>query len=457
MDLEEQQRRTKRRLRIFVLVLLMLPFFGAMAFGVFFFFGARDDAHERDLIEQVSGAAFGCVASMRGDAPEPWGLERALEHMSRMERATRDAPVDRPDRQRFLRHAQDAARGCQALATLTREAQRDAPQLYFAVPARLAQPIDADDAEPWFRRTLPQSRAEVLELTRQVRAMNAAINTLRSGNELMAVELAVEGRGASPLARVVELTPLPRQLEAAATEAWPLEEHVVVLRRGSVPRVVCETRFIDRASCYEDFVQTLGYDGQLGAQRALERPARVLYWSAFAPSRGGTIWAVGKDERNRGIVGRYPPGGTTAELGSLAAPIDAAATMASVIGGVAVFTSDLSVFVSQGETLRFARASEVPPPIITASGEGGAAAGIHIDGLATLAIFGSSDEGFTARWTSGTSDVFVRLLDARTNVREVVSVRALSSGHAVALLLRQEAAPDAVLLSRDFGQTWLSD
>src|SRR5690606_5603745 len=114
MDPDEDELTGRRRRRRMIAAAVSLPFLGVMGFGVWFFLSAQSTARERTLVEQVTGAAFGCVASMRGDAPEPWGLERALEHMSRMERVTRDANADEAERERFVRLSTDAARGCEA-------------------------------------------------------------------------------------------------------------------------------------------------------------------------------------------------------------------------------------------------------------------------------------------------------------------------------------------------------
>src|SRR5690606_12227970 len=117
LDADEEALGGRRRKRRLIAALVLLPFLGVMAFGVWFFFDVRQAAREKTLVEQVTGAAFGCVASMRGDAPDPWGLDRALEHMSRMERVTRDAedPAGAEERERFARLAVDAARGCEQL------------------------------------------------------------------------------------------------------------------------------------------------------------------------------------------------------------------------------------------------------------------------------------------------------------------------------------------------------
>ena len=157
-DLERLSgRRARRRLLI---ALGTIPLLASLGFGAWFFQHKKQEAEDRALVDQVSGAAFGCVASLRGDAPEAWSLERALEHMSQMARRTRDreVPTVREDRDRFARLATDAARGCEELGALMTRAQRERPSLYFAVPAALAQPVDQADPERWYRRTLPDTR-----------------------------------------------------------------------------------------------------------------------------------------------------------------------------------------------------------------------------------------------------------------------------------------------------------
>ena len=173
MDEDEELlsgRRSRRRLMI---ALSLLPVLGAVGFGVWFFLDMRQHADDQGTVDQVTGAAFGCVAAVRGDAPETWSLERSLEHMSHMERLTRDEddPTIAEERSRFARLAADAALGCEQLGRLMMDAQRESRGLYFAVPAVLAQPPDQDDPERWFRRVLPDTRPEALELTRQIRVM----------------------------------------------------------------------------------------------------------------------------------------------------------------------------------------------------------------------------------------------------------------------------------------------
>lgn len=457
MDVEEEELSGRRQKRRWLAALISLPFLGAMCFGVWFFLHARQKAHEKTLVESVSGAAFGCVVAMRGDAPEAWALDRALEHMSRMERVTRGAAEGAPDAARFTRLATDAARGCEELGSLMMRARDEAPGLYFAVPAKLAQPPDAGQPERWLRRVLPKSRPEVEELVRQIRTMEDAINARRGEHALMPTALPIDGRGAAQLARPVALAPLPRELaEAPSTEAWPLPGYVLVLRRGSIPRVPCDTRYINRASCYADFVQTVSWTGEAGPQRGLERPASVSYWAAFAPSQDGTLWAVGIDQRDRGVVGRYAPDATTAEIAPIGASIDAVASMAEVIGGMAVLASDGSTWTAPGD-LRFARTDAPPLRVVLAPEEGAIERGVTLDGVGTLSIFGSEEDGFTSRLSTSTGDVLLALIDAHSRVRAVTGLRALRTGHTVALLVRNEEAPDALVLSTDFGRSWLSE
>lgn len=456
-DADEDALSGRRSRRRWIAVGVSLPFFAVMGFGVWFFLGARSTVRDKALIEQVSGAAFGCVASLRGDAPETWDIERALEHMTRMERVTRDPEGDTPDaeRERFTRLAADAARGCDALGTLMMRARAEAPHLYFAVPTKLAQPPDHDAEERWFRRILPASRGEVVELARQIRAMEDALNARRAAHELMPTALPTTGYGTAQLARQIALAPIPSGLERETTDAWPTTGGIVVLRRGSIARVPCDTRYVNRASCYRDFVQTVSWTGELGPQRELSRPERVSYWAAFTATQDGGLWALGADARDRGIIGRYPPGASTPELSTFPGPVDAAATVAEVIGGVAVFSSDGRVWLGAGE--RFAEARSEPVRIVLVPDDGDPEDGIHVDGLGTLNIFGSRDDGFTSRLTTNTGDALVRLIDAHTRVRAVTALRGLRTGQAIALLQRAQGAPDALVISHDFGRTWLTD
>jgi hypothetical protein len=461
MDADEEELIGRKRRRRMLALLVSLPFVAAMGGGVWFFVTTQRRAYEKVLIEQVSGAAYGCVTSVRGDAPETWGLDLALEHMSRMERVTRSGG-EGPDVERFTRAATDAARGCEELGRLMMQARAEAPHLYFAVPAKLAQPPEGEH-ERWYRRVLPKSRTEVEELARQIRGMQEAINARRGEHTLMPLDLPIEGRGTPRLARQVELAPLPRELsEAPLTEAWPLPDRVVVLRRGSIPRVPCDTRFVNRASCYSDFVQEITWEGEIGPARALERPTFVSYWAAFAATADGSLWAVGVDRQDRGIVGRYLPGSTVPELSSpLAAMIDGATTMAEIVGGVAVFASDESVWISSG-TIELTRTTDpvvrlvLEPAIDDMATASGPERGVTVDGVGTLSVFGSIEEGFISRLTTPDGEVLQRMIDAHQRVRSIAGIRALSTGHTVAVLQRQEASPDAVALSTDLGRTWVA-
>lgn len=461
MDRDEEILLGRRRKRVWIGLFVSIPFLAAMAGGVWFFLSQRREAQNEVIVENVTGAAFGCVASLRGDAPEAWGLERALEHMSRMERVTRDEddPTTREERERFARLAADAARGCEELGRLMMGAQRDETELYFGVPAQLAQPPDQADPERWFRRVMPKSREAVLELTRQIRVMAEQINARRTERQLMAQQLPIEGRGPTELARLIELTAPPRERERIQTEVWPLPDYVYVVRRGSIPAVPCDTRFINRASCFNEFVQTVGWDGQVSELRALTRPSRVTYWSAFTPTPDGSLWAVGIDSRNRGIVGRYPPDATEPELSRLDATVDAATNIVAVAGGVAIFPTDGSAWLAE-DALAFTRVETTPPPLIVTMGHGGADQGLRFAGLGTLSLFGSEEAGWTSRFSPVEDDgeeVLLRVIDANRRVREVVALRSLRSGKAVALLQRFHESPDAIMISEDFGRTWLSD
>lgn len=458
MDAEEEALSGRRTARAWLVIFATLPFLAIVGAGVWYFLSERQRAIEKTLVEQVSSAAFGCVIAMRGDAPETWSVERALEHMSRMERVTREASeANAAEREHFARLAADAARGCEELGSLMMRAREEAPGLYFAVPAKLAQPPDQSQPERWFRRALPASRTDVIELARQIRAMQEAINARRSEHRLMPTVLPIEGRGPAQLARVIDLAPLPRETsEEPRTYAWPLPSHVLVIRRGSIPRVRCDTRYVNRASCYSDFAQTIGWDGTAGAPIALTRPERVSYWAAFTPASDGSIWAVGIDRNDRGVIGRYAPGGTTPELAPIGARIDALATIEEVIGGVAVYASDGSVWVSSG-TLELTRQAEAPPRVRLVPDADDPTGGITLEGVGTLTIFGSQEDGFTSRLSSATGEVLLRMIDAQTRVTAVGSLRALRTGQVVALVTRGGAVADGVVLSTDFGRSWLSE
>lgn len=461
MDEDLDRLSGRRARRGWLYALGVVPVLAAAGFGIWFFLQKKAESENRALVDQVTGAAFGCVASVRGDAPEGWSLERSLEHMSYMARLTRDEddPTIREERERFGRLAADAATGCEQLGTLMRRAQQEGRELYFAVPAALAQPADQANPERWYRRVLPETRPATVELSRQIRVMADTINQRREELSLMRQELPVEGRGPSELARVVELAPIPRDREQAQTEVWPTPDAIVVLRRGRLPRVPCDMRYVNRTSCLAEYVQRISWDGEPGAQVALERPTSVLYWSAFAPTFDGALWAVGVSTSNQGVVGRYPPDATRPELAMLDAPIDATANIVAVTGGVAVFPSDGSAWMADdGPGMAFARVETTPPPLVVGTGHGGAARGIDDPALGRLSITGSSEEGFTSRFSpaDGSDDVLLRVIDAHSRVREIADLRALRSGRSVALLQRAAEAPDAIAMTPDFGRTWLA-
>ncbi|MCB9597543.1 MAG: hypothetical protein H6719_32795 [Sandaracinaceae bacterium] len=460
MDEDLERLSGRRTRRGWLIALGTVPVLAAIAFGVWFFLQKKQEAENRALVDQVTGAAFGCVASVRGDAPEGWSLERALEHMSRMERLTRDRedPTIREERERFARLAADAAAGCEQLGTLMRQAQRDSAGLYFAVPASLAQPPDQSDPERWYRRTLPDSRPEAVELSRQIRVMAETVNARRGEYTLMAQELPVAGRGPSELARLIPLASLPRDRENPSTEVWPTPDAIVVLRRGSIPAVPCDTRYVNRASCYAEFLQRVTWDGEAGPQVALERPASVLYWSAFAPTFDGALWAVGVNTSNGGVVGRYAPDATRPELAMIEATVDATANIVSVTGGVAVFPSDGSAWMADdGPGMAFRQVETTPPPLVLKTSTGGASRGLSNDALGSLSITGSTEDGFVSRLSpaDGAEDVLLNVIDSHSRVRAIADLRALRSGRSVALLTRAEESPDAIAITPDFGRTWL--
>jgi hypothetical protein len=460
MDADEAEVTGQTARRRWIAFFATLPFLAAIAAGVWLYLHERQKAHDEQMTEQVTGAAFGCVASVRGDAPDVWGVERSLEHMSRMERVTRDRedPATADERARFARLAADAARGCEELGSLMMESQRSGSELYFGVPAKLAQPPDMNDPERWYRRVLPLSRPEVLELTRQIRLMADAINARRTERELMAQELPIEGRGPSELARIVELTPLPREREMPRTEVWPMPDGVFVMRRGSIPRVPCDTRYINRLSCFNEFVQTVSWEGEVGPVRALERPSGVLYWASFTPTPDGSLWAVGTDTRDEGIVGRYPPDELTPRLAPLGASVDATTNIVAVGGGVAVFPSDGSAWLAQDDVGSVAQVETTPPPVVVREGRGGAPQGIEIEELGRLSVFGDEEGGWTSRLSPAEGDdVLLRMIDAHMRVRDVTALRALRTGRAVGLLQRAADSPDAIAITATFGRDWLAD
>ena len=203
-------------------------------------------------------------------------------------------------------------------------------------------------------------------------------------------------------------------------------------------------------------------DGERSELRALERPNEVAYWSRLTATPDGSIWAVGLGPSDRGIVGRYSADATTPELAAFDGPIDVDTNIVAVAGGgVAVFPSDGSAWLSEGDArdaLEFEPVETTEPPLIIREGSEGAARGIELPHLGRLSITGGEEEGFTSRLSEpdGTETVR-RVIDARGTVREVTALRALRSGRAVAVLLRQADAPDAVVLTPDFGQSWLAD
>ncbi len=458
MDADEEVLSGRRGRRRWLIVLATLPVLAAIGAGVWFFLEIRQHAQNTVMVERVTGAAFGCVASIRGDAPDIWGLERAIEHMSRMEGVTQDQedPTTLAERERFSGLATDAARGCDELGNLMREAHRD-DALYFAVPAPLATLVDRDDPERWFRRVLPETRPQTIELTRQIRIMAETINQRRTEYELMAQELPIEGREQSELARIIEVAPPPRDRENPHTEIWPTPSAIVVLRRGSIAPVPCNLRYVNLASCLNEYLQQVTWEGERGEQIALERPARVLYWSSFTPTFDGSFWAVGIDARSNGIVGRYPPDATSPELGRIGAPIDATARIIAVTGGVAVFPSNGSAWMTGLSEIAFEEVDATPPPLIVRAGRGGAGRGIEIEEQGTFSVFGNEEFGFTSRLeVPGEDDVLLQMIDAHSRVRDVVDLRALRSGRAVALLARFHESPDAIAITSSFGRSWLA-
>ncbi len=459
MDADEELLSGRAARRRWLFALVTVPFVLLMGAGIYFFLQRRRAALETELVEQTTGAAFGCVSSMRGDAPEPWGLERALEHMARMARVTADAP-DGPERTRFRRLATDAARGCEALGALMRRAGEESTDLYFGVPAALAQPPDMNDPERWYRRALPSSREESVELARQIRAMAEQINARRTERALMVQELPIEGRGPSALARVIELAPIPRGREDARTEVWPLSDHVVALRRSALPRVPCEMRFINRPSCFEESVQTIGWDGEITEPRPLPRPDSVSYWASFAPTPDGALWALGADERGRGVVARYPPYEGPPALYPLEHDVDAGATLfAAERGQLVARLSDGLTLAASVDDVAFQPTETPPRALVMEAAPGEDERSLFLADFGTLTLFGSEAHGWTSRLSDPEDegeDVLFRVLEAHRRVNGIASLRSLPSGKVVALLQRFESAPDAVVLSTDFGRTWLA-
>ena len=273
----------------------------------------------------------------------------------------------------------------------------------------------------------------------------------------MAQALPVEGEGPSELARVVELAATPRDRETATTEVWPTPDAIVVLRRASLPNVPCNMRYVNRASCLADYVQRVAWDGEAGAPVELDRPAAGLFWRAFAPTCGSAPWAGGGAAAGHGLVGRYAADATRPDVAMIEAEVDVSTTIVAVTGGVVVFPSDGSAWLADGGPgMHFARSDATPPPLVLRTRHGGAARGIEDEALGSLSVTGSAEEGFTSRLSpaDGSSDVLHRLIDARSRVREIADLRALRSGRAVALLARASGA-DALVITPDFGRTWL--
>lgn len=464
MDKDEEVLSGRAARRRWLFVLVTIPFLALMGSGIWFFMQRRRAALNTELVEQTTGAAFGCVASLRGDAPEEWGLERALEHMARMERVTRDAEGEdaAEERARFSRLAEDAARGCQALGDLMRQATQESSELYFAVPAKLAQPPDMDNPERWFRRVLPSSREESVELTRQIRAMAETINARRTERQLMYQELPIEGRGASELARVIELAPVPRERENVRTDVWPLAQHIVVLRRGMIPRVPCDLRYINRLSCYNEFLQHVSWEGDGSEPIALERPDRVTYWADFTPTPDGSLWAIGVGRRGRGLVGRYPPSETAPEVTSFPGRgVDAGATITAARGGrLTVRLTDGTLYEAQTEDVAFEEVEAATRPLIVDGTPSTTERSISLPDFGTLSLFGDEDFGWTSRLMGpdeDSEDILFRVIEAHRRVSDIVSLKSLPSGRVVALLRRFESSPDAIVISTDFGRSWVSE
>lgn len=456
MDRNEEILLGTRRRKVWWGLLLSIPVVAALAGVAWFVVDKRNTARDKVLIENVTSASFACVASVRGDAPEVWGLERALEHMSRMERVTRESEnPTAEERRRFHQLATDAARGCEELGRLMLEAQREAPHLYFAVPAPLAVMPDLDHPDRWYRRVLPRNRPDVLELTNQIRTMSGAIDALRTEHALMAQELPIDGRGPSELARIVTLAPLPRDRESITGQLWPFADGVITVRRGAIGRVPCETRYLNRASCFNEFVQRVSWDGEVSEMTVLTRPARVDFWAAFTTTPDGALYAVGVDREGDGIVGRYPLDGTEPALANIDAAVDGATNIAGVAGGVAVFPDDGSAWLSQS-WLSFEQVDTTTPPVLVTASQG-ADRGIDLEGYGHFSLFGSEEAGWTSRLTPPDGeDVLLRILDAHSRVSAIAQLRSLRSGKVAALLVRGDT-PSALIVSTDFGRTWLAE
>ncbi|MEZ4339014.1 MAG: hypothetical protein R3B82_20545 [Sandaracinaceae bacterium] len=236
----------------------------------------------------------------------------------------------------------------------------------------------------------------------------------------MRQELPVEGRGPTELARMVELAAVPRDREESATEAWPTPDAIVVLRRGSLPRVPCDMRYVNRASCLSEYVQRIGWDGEAGPRPRSRIGGGALLERLRADLRRG---AVGRrrEQQQPGRRRALRPDATTP--GSpLDAPIDATANIVAVTGGVAVFPSDGSAWMADdGPGMAFARVETTPPPLVGRHGPRGAARGIDDDALRTALDRGLDGGGvhvFASPPADGSDDVLLRMIDAHSRVRE---------------------------------------
>jgi hypothetical protein len=459
MDADEEELSGRRRRRAWIGVLLAVALIGAMAAGAWFFRAKERAAAERDLVEQATERARRCVAALRADAPEDWSLARALEQVSCNERLAR-LDASGPEAERFAQQARAIADSCGDLAAVVDRARAEAPELYLGVPRALGgRPTEPHDR--WLRTVLPSSRADVDDLARLTSAMQDALSARRAEHALMPVELPTAGSSAPGIARQIELAPLPREhADTPRTLAWPLPERVVVLRRGAIARGTCDSRFVNRLSCLGDYVQELSWSGAASPARALVRPESVAFWADFAPTPDGSIWALGADRFGRGVVGRYAPEQDTPELSPIAAAVDGTSSIREVPAGVAAFPSDGSVWASSG-SLPLERTTEPMPPVVLdppvddLADAPGPARGIAVEGVGTVQVLGSEQLGFIARRSAAEQPSLVRLFEPQSRVRAVTELRARADGRTVALLRRQEASPDAVALSTDFGATWV--
>jgi hypothetical protein len=232
---------------------------------------------------------------------------------------------------------------------------------------------------------------------------------------------------------------------------------IYVIRRGSIPHVVCETRYINLPSCFNEFVQTVSWEGEVSDIVELERPRRVAYWATLAPGTDGSIWAIGIDQRDHGIVGRYPPGESEPELRSIDMDVDATTNIVAVARGMAIFPSDGNAWMSSLEALDFEQVETTPPPIVLTTGSGGPDRGIELEHIGRLSLDGSEVDGFTSRLQRASGeDILNRVIDANVRVQRVDALRALRSGKAVATLQRAGDHPDALVITADFGESWLA-